>query len=435
MTLAPMAHALARADGFLRRRWKKGFLPPGWESLARFAPSIPSGAAKVSDGPRLWAHAASLGEVAGLWNVLLDLPECKRLVVTAQTPGGMARWRQNIAVLQGGRPDIWPHIAPFDHPRLAARFLSRWGITHILLYEGEIWPGWMMAAAKAGIPVLWVAARCPEASFRRWRRFPALTARLLSGLHFVQARSEIEAGRIQTFCRQSVAVGSDAKAWPHGPMARLGLKPPKPPNRPKGLALYCLYRGEWPWVKPLVLEWMKRGEVFVMPRRREDFAFFRRELRPMGFSFHSENTGAYPSEGRDRRYVLVDAFGQTQPYWPQCRVALVGGSWIPLGGHAFWEPLRHGIRLWSGPHLHHQQPMADELKEAGLLKVCLGPDLVRQVGVENLEPSSDGDYRQAYDRFWEKMKVHRERSLGDIRAALSLATTKTPVSELSFGSS
>jgi 3-deoxy-D-manno-octulosonic-acid transferase len=312
---------------------------------------------------KVWVHAASLGEAAGVLQMVRHLPLKSPCLLTAQTQSGYDRLHRfardwNADPLHAGAP-ISVAIAPFDSPDLVRRFLREHAIAKLILYESECWPGLLEAASGQDIPIFWLAARWGRGSHRLGSIFPNTVRRILQPIRHVQARSELDARRIRRFYTGPVTVGCDVKG--------LGMPAASLPGDRKLVALYCVHRSEWPSLRPHIQRWMDQAPLVVLPRYPKEFAFFREELKPLGFVCHSETDFSEASPSHS--HVLVDALGCGSAYLQHAQIAFVGGTLNGKGGHAFWEPLRLGLRLVTGPSVHNQDPWIDALQGTGLLRV------------------------------------------------------------------
>lgn len=125
---------------------------------------VPRLAAMNSDSPRIWLHAASLGEVrvaAGLKQHLQDLlPGCSIIVSTTTGHG------RNLAEnLFHDHPVFY---APVDTPFSVRNGLSRIKPDIMVFLETEIWPAWITEARRMGVKVAIVNGRISSRSIKRY---------------------------------------------------------------------------------------------------------------------------------------------------------------------------------------------------------------------------------------------------------------------------
>src|SRR4029079_11189415 len=121
-----------------------------------------------ADGPLVWLHGASVGELAGVLPLIERI--CARgigmLVTTGTvTSGGMAEQRLPAGVIH--------QFVPLDVPRFMRRFLDHWQPDLALLVESDLWPNLMIEASRRHVPMILVNGRLSANSHRRWRHLPA----------------------------------------------------------------------------------------------------------------------------------------------------------------------------------------------------------------------------------------------------------------------
>lgn len=328
---------------------------PGTADAASF------GAAHAAS-PAIWLHAASLGECKGMWafaQTLRDLPA--RFVLTANTVAGLDFLESRIAGDTG--PDRWrTRIAPLDHPRVVERFVQTFGIRALLLFEVELWPHFMAGVRSAGGPVFWVSARLSARARRRIDWFPGTFRALLRQVDWAQTQTEGEAEILRDYGRANAEAGADLRGLHYVAHASAGLAGNIPWSGRRGAAFVSFHADELPALVPLLASAGNGFPLHVLPRRAGDLPAFRKALEPAGFELHS----ARPRGDR----VLVDSFGRVAETLARCRVAVIGGSFAPHGGHNFWEPVAAGTWMIAGPHHENQEYLASKLRDAGLLRVA-----------------------------------------------------------------
>jgi 3-deoxy-D-manno-octulosonic-acid transferase len=79
-------------------------------------------------------------------------------------------------------------------------------------------------------------------------------------------------------------------------------------------------------------------------------------------------TRAYSVAGpvpADLDVLLVDTLGDLAALYQLARVAFVGGSLVPVGGHNLLEPVAVGVPVLFGPHLENVLELAEALERSG----------------------------------------------------------------------
>lgn len=317
-----------------------------------------------SDQPSIWMHAASLGECKGLWALaqsLQDLPAS--FIMTANTTTGLEFLSRQIE--SSKEPQRWmATLAPFDHPRIVQRFLDRFQIKGLLLFEVELWPHFILTARKNEMLVFWVSARLTPKAHHRYAKFPGAMEAVLGALTWTQTQSDKEAQTLQGCGCKSVDVGGDLRGLHY-----LNAAAPKKETRVwkdrEGIAFLSLHAAEIPRLLSAIESRSKDASVCVFPRKMEELALFQNVLKPLGFALHSRSP--------ENRLIIVDSFGKVGEFLQRCHTAVIGGSFISRGGHNLWEPLAAGVSMIVGPHHWNQDYLVRKLEAARLLKLSNAP--------------------------------------------------------------
>lgn len=311
-----------------------------------------------------WVHGASLGE-AGAVCALLDALRASRpaagLHATATTRAG----RERLASF--GVP---ASLAPLDAPAPVRRFFETLAPRRLLIVETELWPHWLLEAARRAVPVAFVSARLSERSLRGYRRLGPPLARLVADAAAVLCQTEADAQRWLALgahperCAVTGNLKNDALPRPaRRPAARLafGLEPERPL-----LVLGSVRPGELTKLAPLWRDLpgpvRARWQVAVVPRHPGASAALRREARAAGLPIEGAAEDAvFPAWRWDAR------LGVLRGYYAACDVAFVGGSMARFGGHHPLEPAATGAAVAIGPHHDTQRAAVDTLVAAGAM--------------------------------------------------------------------
>jgi 3-deoxy-D-manno-octulosonic-acid transferase len=297
----------------------------------------------------VWVHGASVGEsLAAL--PLHDALRARGFATLASTTTVTGR-----AVLRQRRGELPVALAPLDHPWCTARALDRARPRALVLVETELWPSLTAAAARRGVPVVAVSARLSDRSFPRYRRLAFALRPTLRRLAAVGARSREDAERF-------VALGV--------PAARvevtgdLKLEPPREP--PPLAADLAAFLGERPL---FVAGSTHAGEeaaglaalaalaaaapdaaLVLAPRHPDRFDAVERVVHDAGRRVHRRSRLAVGARLGAGEVLLLDTLGELAAVYGCARVAFVGGSLAPVGGHNVLEPVAAGAPVLFGPH-------------------------------------------------------------------------------------
>lgn len=321
--------------------------------------------------PRVWLHAVSVGEVnaaAPLVNALRVLRPDIRWVITTITPTGSER----VRAIWGTAVD---HVyLPYDVPGSVSRFLNHFQPSLALILETELWPNMLFGCRSRGIPVYILNARLSARSLRGYRVLAALIRRALRTVTCVAAQSQSDAERfIQLGAApdQVQALGNlkfdiaapDVQSFVQQFQANV------PPARPVWIAA-STHEGE----EQAVIELHRRLRVqhpglllLWAPRHPERFARVEALARDQGWQVATRRAQQWPLAGSD--VFVIDTLGELMSFYACARVAFVGGSLQPIGGHNLLEPAAMGTPAVTGPHLHNFAEISRRMLEAKALLV------------------------------------------------------------------
>ena len=324
----------------------------------------------------LWVHAVSLGETlaarALVERLLADYP-AYRVVVTTTTPTGS----QQVQTLFGARVQ---HVyAPWDTPGAVKRFLHRVRPCLLVLMETELWPNMLHYCRAAGCRVMLANARLSARSAARYARFPATTRAMLAALDRVAAQARADADRFARLGMHSARIavsGSmkfDIRLDDTLRQAAFALRRDWAlENRPVLIAA-STHRGE----DELVLDAFStlraahpNALLLLAPRHPERFAPVQRLCRERGFALCTRSSGAPPQSATE--IVLVDTLGELLLLFGVADAAVIGGSFIPNGGHNPLEAAVWGRPVLCGPSMFNFADVAQRLAAAGALQTVHG---------------------------------------------------------------
>ena len=351
---------------YLARLWWRGGAEPAyrkrlWERLGRY--KLPPRRGK---GGVVWIHAVSLGETlaaAPLVRALrAEMPQV-RLLLTCSTATGVAAGHE---LLQADDDQAW---FPYDTPGAVRRFLKRYRPAVGVIMETEVWPNLMHAARVAQLPMVLANARLSARSQRKGRRFDILLRPALAAFNRVLAQTARDAQRLRESGARPVEVCGNTKfdITPPAKLLARGLMWRQ--SLPRPVVLMAVSReGE----EQLLLDaWRALTEprplLVVVPRHPQRFDEVAAMIEGNGFTLkrRSSWTDTPPPEAATADVWLGDSMSEMPMYYACADVALLGGSFAPLGGQNLIEAAACGCPLVLGPHTFNFEDAALLAIEAG----------------------------------------------------------------------
>jgi 3-deoxy-D-manno-octulosonic-acid transferase len=302
----------------------------------------------------------SLGEVEVALTLAAELSRARpglRVLMTSTTPAGVGLLSRRLAPSGAA----WRPF-PLDVPFAVRRFFDAERPRLLVLVEAELWPAVLREARWRGVPVLLANARLSPRSAARYRRASALFAGPLSALSRVLARTASDAARFVEIGVpvERVTVSGDLKfdrpeaAAPPFAAAARALAAGRPV-----LVAGSVARDEIPLVLDVRRRVAEKAPLFLVlaPRRPEDFEPAARLAVEDGLRVVRRS--AIKGSTLDERapteadVLLLDTVGELAGTYRLADAALLGGTFVPKGGHNVLEPLRAGVPVVVGPSVEN----------------------------------------------------------------------------------
>lgn len=360
----PCANGIGRKKGWnLDERQKIPHIVSGLDRCSRTA---------------VWVHAASLGE-AKLLQQFLGMLHARNpgdcYVVTATTRSGveyLERMKSRSVAAVG--------FLPLDTLPLMKSLIRNFRISRLWLLETELWPAMLWACFTEGIPVGIANARIEEKSFANYRRLGLVVRPLLRRLDVVLAQNETYAQRFLSLGvrPETLHVVGNMKGY-----IRIG-RPSAAERLARRRSMHlaesdivitagCLHRGEGGVLRRCLDELSRRGrrcKCIVVPRYLEESEEIAGELGSSVLRLSEAGTAAAWDT------CIVEKMGILETMYRIADAAIVGGTFVNIGGHNVWEPARFGIPVFFGPDCQTQNSSCEKLLTFGVgCKVSSGEEL------------------------------------------------------------
>jgi 3-deoxy-D-manno-octulosonic-acid transferase len=384
--LARQAYSLLMrlaVPAYLWRLWSRGKVEPAYrlnwpERLGIYNAAyraIWQQGAGTAARPVLWLHAVSLGEAraaAPLIQALRAQRPDMRLLLTHGTATGREAGQ---ALLQAGDAQTW---FPFDTPGAVRRFLRQHKPAVGVLMETEVWPNVQHEAQAMGVPMVLANARLSDKSLRQGQRLAALMRPAAQALTLALAQTPDDARRLQAMGAPSVRVCGNVKfdMTPAASLLAQGQAWQRAASRPIVLAA-STREGEEAglldaWQQLVLAPATQPGQaaprLLIVPRHPQRFESVADMIaqRGLGCARRSTWPGGQPDAVALQADIwLGDTMGEMPAYFAAARVALLGGSFEPLGGQNLIEAAACGCPVVMGPSTYNFEDAASLSEAAG----------------------------------------------------------------------
>jgi len=370
--------------------------------------------------PLLWIHAVSLGETRAAAVLIAalraEMPEM-RLLLTSGTATGRA---EALKLLQPGDVQCWQ---PWDTPAAVQRFLLHFKPDIGILMETEVWPNLVRGCQRHAVPLVLANARLSEKSLRQAQRLSWLAHPAFAGLTAVWAQTPADAQRLQQLGANIQGVFGNLKfdATPDARQLEVGRAWRAQVGRPivmlasarEGEELMLLQSLK-AFMPPALMDKAQSAtksiafnvQWLIVPRHPQRFDAVAALIAAEGFGVARRSawgvagplawaTGAAVASPPAAPAVLAgaaadtpvfavsgaaaansgasalpvvwlgDSLGEMALYYALADVALLGGSFAPLGGQNLIEAAACGCPVVMGPHTFNFTEAARQACECG----------------------------------------------------------------------
>ena len=336
---------------------------------------------------RIWFHAASVGEVRGVFPLLKLVKDkfgANSIIFTTTSNTG----RDELTRLM---PDVECQLAPFDSPWPVNIFLNAYKPRVLILNETEIWPCMLSEVKKYRVKTILVNGRISDKAFPKYKTWKFFFKEYFLKIDkiFSQTRNDTERFRVLDVLPSAIeTMGSTKydfpqrnesfsfKTWWRNLEQDLIFKKPR-----KIVVLGSIREEEEKDIVKFlgVIESIGSDEdhellVIIGPRHPQRFNKFCSFLKEQGFSFLRRSQ----SEKGDplTRIIVLDVMGELLDAYRLADICFVGGTFSKVGGHNILEPAYFSKPLLTGFNTQNMKEISDRLiSSGGMAQVADGKEL------------------------------------------------------------
>ncbi len=352
----------------------------GKEDPERFAERQGRASRPRPEGPLIWIHTASVGELTSALPLMRCLLEQRAELTLLVTSGTVTSARLAADRLP---PRAIHQFVPADRPDWVGRFLDHWRPDLALWVESELWPNLLGQSRARGIVTVLINARMSRRSFRRWQRLPGLIGPLLGGFALCLAQDQEQAERLRALGATKVEVSGSLKQAAEplpAEAAELQRLRAATAGRPLWLAasthdgeeaIAARVHGDLAAAPPGLL-------TIIVPRHPERGDELAAALTAGGLKLAQRSTGQRIEPATE--IYLADTLGELGLFYRLSEIVFVGGSLTPRGCQNLLEPARLGAAVIHGPDVENFRVAAADLAAAGASTMVRdGGELGREV--------------------------------------------------------
>jgi 3-deoxy-D-manno-octulosonic-acid transferase len=324
----------------------------------------------IAGAPRIWIHAASVGEIEAIRpiaNGLLEQHPGAIAAITTMTTAG-----RDAAMRRIPGASAWM-LAPLDNRRAVRSFLERLRPTMVIITETEIWPNYFIESARSGAKIAIVNGRISERSLRRYMHTRSLFESALKKATLILAQSDDDARRYSQFSpgakiivtgntkiETSIEESLRPELLRFASGRKIFIAGSTAPGENAVIAdAYCTLRKDFPTVA-----------LAIAPRHLESTPDVESALRTAFLDYVKASQLGSPNATPAADVLILDTIGELRSFYRRGTIAFVGGSLAPgRGGQNPAEPALAEVPILIGPYHENQREIVSSLVSAGGARV------------------------------------------------------------------
>ena len=321
--------------------------------------SIPS--KRRQNGPLIWFHACSVGEVLSIIPLIKYYEknnDVNQILITTSTLSSskvLKKFKFKKTIHQ---------FYPIDHFIFVNSFLNYWKPNISIFIESEIWPCMFHNLKHKGIPLILLNARITKKTFNRWLKFKNFTKSILNNIKIAYPQNKETKLYLKKLGFNNYSQIGNIKFAEYDDANQ---------NLDKKLNLLLKNRKFWVassthnseeifFAETHQILKRKYNDIItiIIPRHIHRVKEIVSELQ--GLELKANLHSLRPKNLKNTDIYIVDTFGETKKFHKLSATVFLGGSIINRGGQNPLEAARYGAKILHGPFVSNFTDIYNLLK-------------------------------------------------------------------------
>ena len=327
--------------------------------------SIPS--KRRQNGPLIWFHACSVGEVLSIIPLIKYYEknnDVNQILITTSTLSSskvLKKFKFKKTIHQ---------FYPIDHFIFVNSFLNYWKPNISIFMESEIWPCMFQNLNCKDIPLILLNARITKKTFNRWLKFKNFTKSILNNIKIAYPQNKETKLYLKKLGFNNYSQIGNIKFAEYDDANQ---------NLDKKLNLLLKNRKFWVassthnseeifFAETHQILKRKYNDIItiIIPRHIHRVKEIVSELQ--GLELKANLHSLRPKNLKNTDIYIVDTFGETKKFHKLSATVFLGGSIINRGGQNPLEAARYGAKILHGPFVSNFTDIYNLLKSNKISK-------------------------------------------------------------------
>ncbi|MCE2991971.1 MAG: 3-deoxy-D-manno-octulosonic acid transferase [Candidatus Jidaibacter sp.] len=348
-------------------------LRAGKEHSGRYIEKLGKYSVSRPDGKLIWFHVASVGELNSIIPLVKILEETNLVLITTITINASKVFEK------ANFKRVIHQFAPIDTPQAVRRFLNFWKPNIGIFIDSELWPN-LLSLASARTRLINLNGRLSDKSAKRWGYFRSLAIYLYGRFSKILPCSSDDMNKISRFASKTQLdfIGN--------------LKLAATPNMPKESELLAFKKqlkdkliivaaSTHPGEEAIILKAFKNVKnnyanlfMILAPRNPSRGIEISEICKSMELKSSLRGKQQELPKSTDDVYI-ADTVGEMSLWYTLSEISIVGGSFVPHGGHNIVEPAKLDNAIIIGKYTENFRDIVTYFIENNAVIIASGSEL------------------------------------------------------------
>lgn len=356
----------------------------------------------------LWFHCASVGEVNTLLPLIHNIHKqdknLKFIITTNTITGGKIVSQQKLDY-------VYHCYMPVDWMYSVEKFLTKVKPVSIYIMETEIWPNLFTACKKNDTSIYIINARLSRktTSAKSWVKQIYKSSLLKVSKIYARTKKDAESYKLLGANKGTVTTIGNLKFTTALTSEQVKLEPAVKIDR-KYVLVASTHKDEEEQIYNIWKK-LKRTELLIIaPRHPERSSSIINKLSSDAIAIRSKNQKITD----ETEIFILDTIGELKTYFKRAELVIMGGSFIPVGGHNILEPASFNSAIITGPYMENfTEELELMLSKKAIIQITSKLQVYSRLREEIEKVLDDDDYRETLKHNTTTLSHNVEKILND----------------------
>jgi len=324
------------------------------------------------DKLNIWLHSVSVGEVVAakpLFELLeKEIPNAKFLSSTITETGNEMAHK----IIKQASTIIY---FPFDYSFIVNKFLNKFNPQIFVMMETELWPNFLTLANQRGVRLFLINGKLSDKSYKRYKQFGFFFKNVLNRIDAFCMQTQTDADKMADLCGDSSKIfvtgnckfDFSFKEFSDDEKNKL-RRDFRLADNDRVIVVGSTHNGE----EEIILDMFKAVKskfpnivMILTPRHPERYETVRKIITEFGLRFVNRTQLETIKGEEEFDIILLDTIGELANVYSLSEISIVGGSFVPIGGHNILEPAFYSVPVIYGHYMNRQPEMLELMSRYG----------------------------------------------------------------------